>query len=521
MKYTLTYEYAELTLNGTEIIETRKTSSPIVKLYSEIVTCNYTNFMTDYGDAIRAAVNPEFLDGAEYYIPTSIKKEYSAYDSESHTCKITVEYTYNTLFGITNNYDDEIIFKALNHSSLSYPGGYFVDSIPSGYRVKGISTSKPDKLTVTNAEDYRNATIEVRTSTTEKEVLPIVIEFTDSWNLKINYLENYADQRIQSGEKDAKPCFAEKKVFSGTVKVRDYENIYALTNEDIKAILGLESLDILGLATVEKITVKFDGISTYTAELSYSHAALKQIDYDGNMLEIKIPLTSYAEWCKQYGQDWSILFLNTPERHYFKYSNDVTRENLYGFFSVAVFKEQVSDLNYWFKNNTGDGCMTIFEGKQVSGSGVYKFFDNLTTKGVITSVLGYVGMSFCEIVNDDNAMYYSYFFYLDGTSDNAYLATNGADDAGDTSSAIKNALNDAKEWIKKTWDKLNGSNAMKWLKILGGVALGILALTALAAGVYKILKWSGIIKPKKKPSGSTAKKKTTSRKKKPSTKAKK
>ena len=272
---------------------------------------------------------------------------------------------------------------------------------------------------------------------------------------------------------------------------------------------------------MEKITVKFDGISTYTAELSYSHAALKQIDYDGNMLEIKIPLTSYSDWCKQYGQDWSILFLNTPERHYFKYSNDVTRENLYGFFSVAVFKEQVSDLNYWFKNNTGDGCMTIFEGKQVSGSGVYKFFDNLTTKGVITSVLGYVGMSFCEIVNDDNAMYYSYFFYLDGTSDNAYLATNGADDAGDTDSAIKNALNDAKEWIKKTWDKLNGSNAMKWLKILGGAALGILAVTALIAGVYKILKWSGIIKPKKKTSGSTAKKKTTSRKKKPSTKAKK
>ena len=519
VEYTLTYEYAELTLNGTEISETWKTSAPIVKLYSEIVTCNFTNFMTDYGEIVNEAINPAFLGGAEYYIPVSIRKEYSAYDSETHTCKITVEYTYNTLFGITNNYDDEIIFKALNHSSLNYTGGDFVGKIPSGYRVKGISTSKPDKLTVTTAEDYRNAKIEVRTSTTEKEVLPIVINYTDSWNLKINYLENYADQRIQSGEKDAKPCFAEKKVFSGTVKVKDYEDIYALTNEDIQSILGLKSLDILGLATVEKITVKFDGISTYTAELSYSHAALKQIDYDGNMLEIKIPLTSYSDWCKQYGQDWSILFLNTPERHYFKYSNDVTRENLYGFFSVAVFKEQVSDLNYWFKNNTGDGCMTIFEGKQVSGSGVYKFFDNLTTKGVITSVLGYVGMSFCEIVNDDNAMYYSYFFYLDGTSDNAYLATNGADDAGDTDSAIKNALNDAKEWIKKTWDKLNGSNAMKWLKILGGAALGILAVTALIAGVYKILTVSGIIKPKRKTA--TAKKTKPAKKKKSSTKAKK
>jgi len=513
IEYTLTYEYAELSLSGGEIAETVKTSAPIVKMYSEIVTYNFTNFMLDYGESVSGAVNPAFLGGAEYYIPASIRKEYSAYDSESHTCKITVEYTYNTLFGITNNYDDSVTFKALNHTSLNYTGADFVDSIPSGYRVKGISTSKPDKLTVTNAEDYRNAAIEVRTSTTAKEVLPILIEFTDSWNLKINYLENYKDYRSQTGEKDAKPCFAEKKVFSGTVKVRDYENIYALTNEDIKAILGLESLDILGLATVEKIAVKFDGISTYTANLSYSHAALKQIDYDGNVIEIKIPLTSYADWCKQYGQDWSILFLNTTERHYFKYSNDVARENLYGFFSVAVFKEQVSDLNYWFKNNTGDGCMTIFEGKQVSGSGVYKFFDNLTTKGVITSALGYVGMSFCEIVNDDNAMYYSYFFYLDGTSDNAYMATNGADSADDTDSAIKNALNDAKEWIKKTWDKLNGSDAMKWIKIAAGIALVVLAVVALVAGVYKLLIWSGIIKPKRRTSAAKKKKTTTKAKK--------
>lgn len=519
VEYTLTYEYAELTLNGTELSETWKTSAPIVKMYSEIVTCNYTNFMTDYGEIVNEAINPDFLGGAEYYIPVSIRKEYSAYDSETHTCKITVEYTYNTLFGITNNYDDEIIFKALNHSSLNYTGGDFVGKIPSGYRVKGISTSKPDKLTVTNAEDYRNAKIEVRTSTTEKEVLPIVINYTDSWNLIVNYLENYADQRIQSGEKDAKPCFAEKKVFSGTVKVKDYEDIYALTNEDIQSILGLKSLDILGLATVEKITVKFDGISTYTADLSYSHAALKQIDYDGNMLEIKIPLTSYADWCKQYGQDWSILFLNTPERHYFKYSNDVTRENLYGFFSVAVFKEQVSDLNYWFKNNTGDGCMTIFEGKQVSGSGVYKFFDNLTDKGILMSALGYRGMSFCEIVNDDNAMYYSYFFYLDGTSDNAYLATNGADDAGDTDSAIKNAFNDVKEWIKNTWDKLNGSDAWTVIKIVLGVVAVIFVVVLVISGGYKLLLWSGIIKPKGKTA--TAKKTKPAKKKKPSTKAKK
>ncbi len=52
-----------------------------------------------------------------------------------------------------------------------------MDSIPDGYRVKELSTSKPDKLTIENAEDYRNATIEVRTSTTAKEVLPVEVVF--------------------------------------------------------------------------------------------------------------------------------------------------------------------------------------------------------------------------------------------------------------------------------------------------------------------------------------------------------
>ena len=527
VEYTLTYDYAELSLKNGVISETRKTSAPIVKLYSEIVTCNYTNFMLDYGDAIRAAVNPEFLDGAAYYIPASIKKEYSAYDSETHTCKITVEYSYNTLFGITNNYDESIIFKALDHSSLNYGGEYFVGNIPSGYRVERLTTETAykEKLTITNAEDYRNATIEVRTSTTAKEVLPVEVVFTDSWKMVVTYLENYIDYGMKQGEKDkdgkpVKACFAEKKVFSGSVKVKDVADIYHPTNAEMSKILGLENLDILGLATAERISVTFDGVSTYTAKLSYSYAALKQIDYNGNAKEIKIPLTSYADWCEEYGKEWSILFLNRTDRHFFKYSNDVTRENLYGFFSVAVFKEQVSDLNFYFKNNTGDGCMTIFSQSEVRGSGVYKFFSRLATKsgfmGILlgTPLISTMCMNLCELVDDDNAMYYSYFFYLDGTSDNAYLATNGADDAGDTSSAIGNAWEDVKDWAKDLWDKFNGSDWKKAMQIILGAALGILALTGLIAGVYKILTWSGVIKPKKKTSGSTAKKKTTSAKKK-------
>ena len=524
VEYTLTYEYAELSLSGGEIAETVKTSAPIVKLYSEIVTYNFTNFMLDYGEIVSGAVNPAFLGGAEYYIPASIRKEYSAYDSETHTCKITVEYAYNTLFCITNNYDDGMTFKTLNHNSLNYTGEYFVGNIPAGYRVERLTTPAAfkDKLTITNAEDYRTAAIEVRTSTTAKEVLPVEVVFTDSWKMVVTYLENYIDYGMKKGEKDeagkpVKACFAEKKVFSGAVKVKDIADIYHPTNAEMSKILGLDNLDILGLATAESISVTFDGVSTYTAKLAYSYAALKQIDYNGNVKEIKIPLTSYADWCEEYGKDWSILFLNRTDRHFFKYSNDVAREKLYGFFSVAVFKEQVSDLNFYFRNNTGDGCMTIFSQSEVRGSGVYRFFNRLATKsgfmGILlgTPLISTMCMNLCELADDDNARYYSYFFYLDGTSDNPYLSNGGADSADDTDSAIKNALNDAKEWVKKIWDQLNGSDAMKWIKIAAGIALVVLAVVALVAGVYKLLIWSGIIKPKRRTSA--AKKKKTKAKK--------
>ena len=52
---------------------------------------------------------------------------------------------------------------------------------------------------------------------------------------------------------------------------------------------------------------------------------------------------------------------------------------------------------------------------------------------------------------------------------------------------------------------------MKWIKIAAGIALVVLAVVALVAGVYKLLIWSGIIKPKRRTSA--AKKKKTKAKK--------
>ena len=74
VEYSLTYEYIALVQSGTEIIEEVRTSAPITKLYSEIVTYNFTNFITDYGTTVNTAVNPVFLGGTVFYTPESIRK---------------------------------------------------------------------------------------------------------------------------------------------------------------------------------------------------------------------------------------------------------------------------------------------------------------------------------------------------------------------------------------------------------------------------------------------------------------
>ncbi len=489
-QYAVSYTYKELEQDGREIVEKSLISEPVAMWYSKLVTYNFVNFMMDNGSVINASVSPTFLaeNDIEYATPSDIRKVYL--DGELPTCNIVVDYTYNTLFVITNNYDSTFRFKQLDKTSLIYRGDEIVieSEIPEGYRVNSFQAQGSD-VVIKNAYDYRDAIIEVTTSVNDAKIITLSIDYTDEWFLTINYLESYEDYRIRSGVKDAKPCFAVKKQLTTKVKVADYPDIYKLTAKNVEAILQKDT-SILGLAQIDKVNVSYDGTATYTVDLTYSHASLRQIDYDGNMMEIKVPLTSFADWCAAYGNDWSILYLNTPQRTYFQYSNDVERENLYGFFSVAVFKEQVSDLNYWFKNNTGDGNMTVFTHKNVVGSGIYRFFDNLTTKGPITALLGHVGMAFCEIINDDNAMYYSYFFYLDGTTNLSYLSNGGADSADDTDSALGNKVEDIGDTISSWWNDITTSDFWETTKTVLIVVACVIGGVVVIAVICKIIRWA-------------------------------
>lgn len=293
------------------------------------------------------------------------------------------------------------------------------------------------------------------------------IDLDDTYLCNVSYFSRYKET----------PFFI--KIESNiTVKVSDVEDIRKISDSQLLSYIDIKSFDLLGLSTLDCIDVSYDGKGVYNIDVQYTYASIKCVDYNGNFDEIKVPISSYSDWTSSFGKDWSILMLNDTENHYFKYSNDIELENLYGFFSVAIFKERVTDLNYYFQNYSSDGCKTVFESCEVKGSDIYKFCSNLSLP--ITGFLGRVIMGVEELIDSSSSTYYSYFFYLDGSSSLNYLAINGADDYDDNSSSIENFFEDVIEYF-------NNSSIGKGIKILLIVFFSLLFLFVIIFFINKIV----------------------------------
>lgn len=492
--YSCVYNYMEIDINANgEIAEKWKTSQPFEALYTKTMSYEntYTNFTNEFGSVISDALFCKDIDG-EYCEDLSVDVDYEMLPSDAEedgktasgempTCVITVQYRYNATFKITNNLNDTVKYKVVDNTNRLYKGDYFANPIPKGYRVDYIETDSRF-LTLTEGEkkeDHTQTVIQVGgdiAGLKNEKILPVHVVYTDKWFVVVNWMSPYKNTP-----------FAVKTATETEIRVLDYPDIYALTKEDVAKILGRKDMSVMGLVQANTPKVGFDGVARYTIDITYGEASLKQIDYDGHANEIKVPLTSYVDWCKSFGENWTILYLNTQDTKYFQYSNEVNREDLYGFFAVAVFEEQVSDLNYWFRNNTGDGQMTIFSSRAVEGSSLYKFFDNMTTKGIVSKAIGTLGMMLCETIDDSNKIYQSYYFYLDGNSDNAYISNGGADNAFDNDSALENKGEDIVDDVKDGWDKLTGKGKGLWQKfresrwdtvvfIVLGVIAGVIVL---------------------------------------------
>lgn len=479
-----------------------KSTGKAVKL-SQLKRYNdYSNFMTEYGSEVNAPLEAfERQYGVKYVQPQNIVM---STDSASKSCEITVEYQKHSLFLVTDNLTDEWHYLQIRHTSNVYTGDEFVNARGgevSGYRVDKI-TSNAGELKITNNYRYANAKAVLNADTYSGKIYGVCVNFTDEWLIEINYMRQYKETP-----------FAEKTKYSGKIRVKDYPDIYALTSGDLAAILELKSMSIINdKVTVDQISVSYDGIGTYTVNTTYTEMSIVKRDSDGKtQTEIKVPLSCYKEWCEDYGKDWSILYLNYAGKVFFRYSNEIKPENLYGFFSVAIFDNKAMNLNDVFSSFDATGCMTFHSEEEVRGSRLYKHFRSdegeiatilsFATIGLLTghpitgAVIGIaahrIALAFCEspISNDDNAIYYSYFFFLDGTSDTPMISESGSTDPTDRDSATKNTLqeigDDISDFFAKLLDKANNSVFAKILAI----GLPILLVLLLVVLAIRLVKW--------------------------------
>ena len=441
----------------------------------------YANFMKDHRAEVYAPID-EFEDayGAVYATPKGVMM---TSDKETETCTLTVLYDLHSLFVVHDNLTDNFTFVQASHSTTTYDAETFVEACggdKDGYRVDKL-TSPSAGVKINNKYDYHEATVVLNADTYSGDVYVINVVYTDKWLIRINYMEQFK----------ATP-FVVKAMYNGEILVKDYEDIYALTSADLAAILGRSSMGIINnKSTVDTITVSYDGIGTYTVDTTYSYMAIKKKNYNGDIEgELQVPLTCYAEWCEGYGKDWSILYLNTAGNTWFQFSNDVRRDELYGFFSVAIFEEKVSDLNFHFKNYVMDGAVTFHEFEEVRGTKVYKFFDGFRKSGeMFYSLVGKVGMAFCEIDNDENAIYYSNFFYLDGTSANAVVSGSGSTDLNDKDGAAVNKLQGVVNDIANWWENFKENSGLSTVEQILAIAIPAILVIALVAGVIWFLRW--------------------------------
>lgn len=399
---------------------------------------------------------------------------------------INIVYGYHPLFfvkseGLKTNYDFFLVSPFA--TTITVNGTYFVEDsdIPEGYRVSSINIPKSYLVTSKqDAENYANSTFTFNQGFNDKAIIPVTVKYSDTYIIKFDYFARYNNTP-----------FALLTSFNGTAKVSDFADITKPTAKELAQVVAnngvekvVEELSFLGLVKPDESLITYKCISpgVYEYEVPYTYASVKAQESDGSFSETKVPMTKYSDWTAQWGEDWGVTMLNHSGAMYFSSNDTHLKENLYGLFACIQFKERVTNIYDWFNDVTNGGCVVEYQRKEVKGSQVYTFItENKILLTAATAVGGFViggatGAAIgalipsviqagCEIVNDENATYYSHFFYLDGTSKLPYVSNSGADGYDDNDTSIENEIEDTKDKLDEITDKVEEKLQGFWEKV--------------------------------------------------------
>lgn len=490
---TMQIKYVELLyVNDNITVEERVEEYRV--LYSDCYALMYSgNFAQSvYYEMITSALVLDNLDGLTYYKPNDISGTIKNVNGDT-VATIIVDYEKHNLFRIETIGDSRGVYFAdgetgtLKHTYSTLG----LASSDSNLRLKSL-TGEHKALKEIVFDESSPSTCEVWLNSGYSwggHIITLTATYSDSWFLQFDYFETYVNRAGKTTP------FALKKHFDGEIKLSEY-NPNNLTRDDLKKILGKDSLQVVNTVepTAGVIQTTFDGASTYTADLAYGTGSMRALDLDGKTKEIQVPLKAYSEWIKAMGNSaWTIMMLNKKDSVWFETTTEVARENLYGLFSVAVFEEKVNDLDYYFKNTTGDGQMTIFDSVSATGSAFYKGCVSLYNdeSSILKHIIGYLGMGLSGY--GENKMLHSYYFYMDGTNKTgSYISIGGADNADDNDSAIENAGEDFKDKIQNGINNLSSGWDNSSLKKILSIVLGGVVVVAFVSFAYWMLSKTGI-----------------------------
>lgn len=436
-----------------------------------------------------------YPNGHAYYEYDGISITNNTYNPEqpARYVTITVNYKYNLIFKIINVAGGYEWFSPTRESGIYY-GRDFGITVPENNRISYITTSSDYIDKIINTENALESRFDLVGPRNQPVIIEFYYKFTDEFYMNVNYLERYKETP-----------FAVLRSWKGTVKYNDVEDLRALIDDEfgsgvgaakIARILNRETMNVLGShARIKRVDFDENSLQ-YTVTLDYSYKILIQTDYYGNKKEIRIPLGPYSAWTSTfeselYGQalkGWSILsLLDADGKAYFRYSDEVDPEKLYGYFTAVSYDEKISDLQYLFRHTNGAGRVITYNTQEIKGSDFYRLmnainnspFVIITWPGTLTSQM------IAELANNENKIVYTRYIFLDLTVETAFDGENNPQSPNDTGSAAQNFFRDVGKKISGLWDNITSN---KKLTFVFWSVVGVLAY----AFVFWLLSKTGI-----------------------------